>query len=285
MLSPIVNRREALKQAGCGFGMLGLAGLMAQEGLLSHAPAAVPAGLGNRSLNPLAPVKPHFDARATRVVWIFANGGPSQVDTWDYKPALEKWDGKSIKEFDPNFSAPDLDADEKINAALAAAREESDKRIKALEEKLAKDDDERRTNELTSRFESGRQRLRDAGYQAGAKVLQQGMTNRHDADVRDQLRERAVWQLKRLRLADNTPIAIEHAFYPPDIGLELEKRDLISIIMYRVFEEELGHAIKEARQTIGASLADASSARLLGVKAGSPLLAIQRLTIRSVLIP
>ena len=121
--------------------------------------------------------------------------------------------------------------------------------------------------------------IRDAGYQAGARVLQQGMTNRHDAEVREQLRERAVWQLKRLRLADDTPIAIEHAFYPPDIGLELEKRDLTSIIMYRVFEEELGHPIKEARQTISASLADSTSARLLGVKTGSPLLAIERLTL------
>jgi GntR family transcriptional regulator len=121
--------------------------------------------------------------------------------------------------------------------------------------------------------------IRDAGYQAGAKVLQQGMTNRHDAEVKEQLRERAVWQLKRLRLADDTPIAIEHAFYPPDIGLELEKRDLISIIMYRVFEEELGHPIKEAKQTIGASLADSTSAKLLGVKSGSPLLAIERLTL------
>jgi GntR family transcriptional regulator len=123
--------------------------------------------------------------------------------------------------------------------------------------------------------------IRDAGYQAGAKVLQQGMTNRHDAGVRDQLKERAVWQLKRLRLADDIPIAIEHAFYPPDIGLELEKRDLTSIIMYSVFEDELGHAIKEAKQTIGASLADTTSAKLLGVKAGSPLLSIQRLTVNT----
>jgi GntR family transcriptional regulator len=121
--------------------------------------------------------------------------------------------------------------------------------------------------------------IRDAGYHAGATVLQQGMTNRHDAGVRDQLKERAVWQLKRLRLADDIPIAIEHAFYPPDIGLELEKRDLTSIIMYSVFEDELGHAIKEARQTIGASLADATSAKLLGVKAGSPLLSMERLTL------
>jgi GntR family transcriptional regulator len=92
------------------------------------------------------------------------------------------------------------------------------------------------------------------------------------------LKERAVWQLKRLRLADDIPIAIEHAFYPPDIGLELEKRDLTSIIMYSVFEDELGHAIKEARQTIGASLADTTCAKLLGVKVGSPLLSMERLT-------
>jgi GntR family transcriptional regulator len=121
--------------------------------------------------------------------------------------------------------------------------------------------------------------IRDAGYQAGAKVLQRGMTNRHDTSVRNQLRERAVWQLKRLRLADDIPIAIEHAFYPPDIGLELEKRDLTSIIMYSVFEEELGHTIKEAKQTIGASLADDASAKLLRVKAGAPLLSMERLTI------
>jgi GntR family transcriptional regulator len=121
--------------------------------------------------------------------------------------------------------------------------------------------------------------IRDAGYHAGAKILQQGMTNRHDPDVRAQLHERAVYQLRRLRLADDTPIAIEHAFYPPDVGLEIEKRDLTSIIMYSVFEDELGHPIKEARQTIGAALADAGSAKLLGVKAGSPLLSIERLTI------
>jgi GntR family transcriptional regulator len=121
--------------------------------------------------------------------------------------------------------------------------------------------------------------IRDAGYQAGAKVLQQGMTNKHDGGVRNQVRERAVWQLKRLRLADNIPIAIEHAFYPPDIGLELEKRDLTSIIMYDVFEKELGFEIKEATQTIGASLADPTSAKLMGVKAGSALLSMERLTL------
>lgn len=121
--------------------------------------------------------------------------------------------------------------------------------------------------------------IRDAGFKPGARILHQGMTNRHDAAVRERLRERAVWELKRVRLADDMPIAIEHAYYPPDIGLEIEKRDLTSIVMYRVFEDDLGIDIKEANQTISAIPADAVSAELLGVDAGSPLLSMQRLTL------
>ena len=120
--------------------------------------------------------------------------------------------------------------------------------------------------------------LRDAGYQPGAKVLKQGIAARPDAGVRTALRTDDVWQLKRLRLADDAPIAIEHAFYGADIGRELETRDLTSILMYRVFESELGFDIKDAQQTIGATLADASAAKLLGVEAGAALLEIERLT-------
>jgi GntR family transcriptional regulator len=123
--------------------------------------------------------------------------------------------------------------------------------------------------------------IKEAGYRAGARVLHQGMTNKHDAAVRAQMQERAVWELRRVRLADDTPIAIEHAFYPPDVGLELDKRDLTAIVMYRVFESELGLAIKEANQTISATLADGDAARLLGAAVGDPLLAIERLTISS----
>lgn len=120
--------------------------------------------------------------------------------------------------------------------------------------------------------------IRDAGFEPGARILHMGMTKTHDAGVRDALRERAVWELKRVRLADQTPIAIEHAFYPPDIGLELENRDLVSIVMYRVFEQELGLEIKEASQSISATLANETNAALLGVEPGSPLLAMERLT-------
>src|ERR1700757_4563363 len=89
------SRRDFLRRVGSGFGMLALAGLLGQEGLLEAAE-------DDRSIQPLAPRKPHFPAKAKSVIWLFMNGGPSQVDTWDYKPALTKQDGKELKGFDKN---------------------------------------------------------------------------------------------------------------------------------------------------------------------------------------
>jgi Protein of unknown function (DUF1501) len=80
-----MNRRQALCRIGGGFGALGLATMLAGEGLLT--PAANAAG------NPLAPKPPQFAARAKRVIFLFMNGGPSQVDTFDPKPSLEKYKG------------------------------------------------------------------------------------------------------------------------------------------------------------------------------------------------
>jgi hypothetical protein len=97
-----MHRRQLLHKAGCGFGFLGLASLLNEQGLLG---TTIHAGdLGSRSLQPLAPQPSHFPATAKRVIWVFINGGPSQVDTWDYKPNLEKWHGKTIREFAPDFS-------------------------------------------------------------------------------------------------------------------------------------------------------------------------------------
>ena len=97
----MLSRREMLSRTGCGLGMLGLTCLLQDEGMLETAAAAD--NLGQRALRPLAPQPSHSPARAKRVIWIFVNGGPSHVDTWDYKPGLEKWHNKSIREFDPNF--------------------------------------------------------------------------------------------------------------------------------------------------------------------------------------
>src|SRR3954454_21551263 len=98
----VISRRRLLQRAGGGFGLIGLAGLLRQEGLLETRAQGAD-GLGSMALNPMAPRPPHFPGRAKRVIWIFINGGPSQVDTWDYKPALERWDGKSMREFDATF--------------------------------------------------------------------------------------------------------------------------------------------------------------------------------------
>jgi len=101
-MPPLFNRRDVFRRAGGGFGLLALAGLMDEDGLLL--PESSASGASDRvASSPMAPRDPHFAPRARRVVWIFINGGPSQVDTWDHKPALARWSGKSLKAFDPHF--------------------------------------------------------------------------------------------------------------------------------------------------------------------------------------
>ncbi len=93
--SPVFpSRRDFFRRTGGGFGMLALAALLDQHGLL--------AAEDEHILHPLAPKKPHFPAKAKAVIWLFMNGGPSQVDTWDYKPELTKHDGEELKGFDKN---------------------------------------------------------------------------------------------------------------------------------------------------------------------------------------
>ena len=88
-----MTRRDLLRRAGTGFGMLGLAHVMAEGGLLSASPALA-ANVGQIAPEPLDPKPPHFAPRADNVIFLFMNGGPSHVDTFDPKPALAKFDGK-----------------------------------------------------------------------------------------------------------------------------------------------------------------------------------------------
>ena len=80
-----LTRREMLTRSGMGLGALGLAGVLADGG------QAAPAAAG-----PLAPKQPHFAPKAKRVIHFFCNGGPSHVDTFDPKPALEKYAGQPL---------------------------------------------------------------------------------------------------------------------------------------------------------------------------------------------
>ncbi|QDT02299.1 hypothetical protein K227x_06750 [Rubripirellula lacrimiformis] len=87
------DRRQMLAQSGLGIGMLALAGVLAdQQGGLAAQPGASIDGtsLGARS--------PHFPASAKRVIHLFANGGPSQIDTFDPKPKLAELDGKTLSD-------------------------------------------------------------------------------------------------------------------------------------------------------------------------------------------
>src|SRR6186997_2504524 len=74
------TRRQILQSASCGFGYLAFAGLASQAAA---------------DESPLAAKSPHFTPRAKRVIFMFMQGAPSHVDTFDYKPGLEKDDGKS----------------------------------------------------------------------------------------------------------------------------------------------------------------------------------------------
>ncbi len=77
-----LTRRDLLRRAGMGLGLLGLATLLDED--------------ARASLGPLAPRKPHFPGKAKRVVHLFMNGGPSHVDTFDPKPLLDKYHGKPL---------------------------------------------------------------------------------------------------------------------------------------------------------------------------------------------
>jgi len=77
-----LSRREALMKMGSGFGSLGLASLIGNTNASSN----------NKS--PLEPKDPHFEPRAKRIIQLFMPGGPSQVDTFDYKPMIAKHAGQ-----------------------------------------------------------------------------------------------------------------------------------------------------------------------------------------------
>ena len=81
------SRRQALKSAGAGFGYLALAGLLGEA-------ATRAAAAEKLTSQPLAPRRPHFAAKAKRIIFVFMEGAMSQHDTFDFKPALQRNHGK-----------------------------------------------------------------------------------------------------------------------------------------------------------------------------------------------
>ncbi|NBU75573.1 MAG: DUF1501 domain-containing protein, partial [Planctomycetes bacterium] len=83
-------RRRFLQEAGMGFGSVALASLL--HGEATAAPVAV---------DPLSMKEPHFPGKVKSIIWLFMTGAPSQVDTWDYKPELQKRNGQQLAGADP----------------------------------------------------------------------------------------------------------------------------------------------------------------------------------------
>lgn len=84
-----LTRREMLGRMGNGFATLGLMSVLGGNAFASQTKSSA-------SSNPLLPRKPHFPGKAKRVIFLFMNGGPSQVDTFDPKPALIKYNGQVV---------------------------------------------------------------------------------------------------------------------------------------------------------------------------------------------
>ena len=94
------SRREFVWEMGAGFAGLALTSLLDGDGFFErHAHAAGPA---SSAQDPLESKPAHFPMRAKSCIFLFLNGAPSHIDTFDYKPELEKYAGKTLPE-DKNF--------------------------------------------------------------------------------------------------------------------------------------------------------------------------------------
>jgi hypothetical protein len=98
---PELSRRELLQKSGFGIGSLAFTSLLAETGELLSAPSGQ-----NASGSPLAVRAPHFPARAKRIIHLFMNGGPSQIDTFDPKSSVAQLDGQPLPESIKNRLQP-----------------------------------------------------------------------------------------------------------------------------------------------------------------------------------
>ncbi len=84
-----ITRRWFLQQCGVGLGSIALGSMLGTE-------RAIGASAKPAAANPLAPRQPHFAGRAKRVIYLFMGGAPSQLDLFDYKPSLKKYNGQPV---------------------------------------------------------------------------------------------------------------------------------------------------------------------------------------------
>src|SRR6266702_1136068 len=107
---PLYTRRDFLTRAGAGFGALALTCLLEKD--------ALAASLSSAAANPLAPKTADFPAQAKSVIFLFMEGGPSHLDTFDPKPKLREMAGQKL----PESFGPIITAMGEVDAPLLADR-------------------------------------------------------------------------------------------------------------------------------------------------------------------
>jgi hypothetical protein len=90
----LVNRRQFLGQTGAGLGAIALGSLLGPNAFGAEASATATAATA--AGQPGLPGYPHFAPKAKRVIYLFQGGGPSQLETFDYKPLLQKYNGQDL---------------------------------------------------------------------------------------------------------------------------------------------------------------------------------------------
>ena len=121
--------------------------------------------------------------------------------------------------------------------------------------------------------------IESAGFRVNGKILEQGMVHNLPEKAQQSLQRDDAWKLKRIRYADDQPIAIEMAFFIPEIGLELEKQEgLNNLGAYAFIENDLNTSLHEAIQVISAINASETEAGLLHIQKNDALIYTERLT-------
>src|SRR5262245_41141988 len=112
---PLSSRRDFLLNGGLGFGALALGHLLASDSRAGDTAAVV---RGSPDPAPLAARPPHFPGTAQSIIFLFMQGGPSHLETFDPKPALKKFDGQLLPEELRNYDLAQINtADSKVMAA------------------------------------------------------------------------------------------------------------------------------------------------------------------------
>jgi len=120
--------------------------------------------------------------------------------------------------------------------------------------------------------------LKAAGFDPGAKTLKHGIIQNLHTDIEEELQLTSAWEIKRIRYADKFAIAVEHSYFPIDIGMQFEKEDLDKLLMYNHLEKKMNIELRHGKQIISAMNADNEIASLLNIPEGKAVIYVKRLT-------